>query len=285
LKKEKRIWTIIDIIRWGADFFTEKGIDSPRLTIELILSFVLSYDRLQIYTQYDKPLSDDELARIKEAVLRRARREPLQYITGYTEFYGFKITVDENVLIPRPETETLVETIIKNHNVSQSLTILDIGCGSGCIAIALAKMLPNSQITAIDINCETIAIAQKNAELNEAQNITFGQVDILKAEPDSKFDVIVSNPPYISSQEFNTLELEVRYYEPKSALTDSSDGLTFYKRFAELFPKLLKENGKFYLEIGYGQAGDIKNIFKATGFNISIINDLAGIERVVIGSK
>ncbi|MES2765675.1 MAG: HemK/PrmC family methyltransferase, partial [Bacteroidota bacterium] len=164
----QKVWTVLDIINWGKDFFAQKSIDSPRLTIELMLCEVLKIRRIDLYAQFDRPLKDDELARLREMAKRRAGREPLQYILGNTEFYGLPLIVDPSVLIPRPETEILVETVLKTFKNSENkvLKILDIGTGSGCIAVALAVNLPQAEITAVDISEEALEIARQNAKLN-----------------------------------------------------------------------------------------------------------------------
>jgi release factor glutamine methyltransferase len=166
----KKIWSILDLITWGTDYLKEKGIDDARLTIELLLSHVLTLQRIQLYTSFDRPLSDEELARFKELLKRRLSNEPLQYIIGRTQFMGLDILVDRRVLIPRPETELLVDECVKMMKRSfppdTPLSIIDLGTGSGCIAVALAKMLPSAQITAFDLSADALAVAQQNAELN-----------------------------------------------------------------------------------------------------------------------
>jgi release factor glutamine methyltransferase len=283
IANEKRIWTIIDIIRWGADFFEKKGIESPRLTTELILSHILGYSRLEIYSNYDKPLTGEELAKVKDAALRRAAHEPLQYILGITEFMGLPIILSGKSLIPRPETELLVDIAVKNSGLREGLSVLDIGCGSGCISIALAKMLPSSNIIGIDISDDAINDSKLNAQANEVNNVAFFKSDILKVTPKRKYDIVVSNPPYISKEEFDKLEPEVNKFEPKDSLTDNADGFTFFRRFAELFPLILNENGVFYTEIGYKQSEVVTELFENKGFITKVYKDLAGIDRIVEG--
>ncbi|MGA2298280.1 MAG: peptide chain release factor N(5)-glutamine methyltransferase [FCB group bacterium] len=283
MAKPEKIWTVINIIKWGTEFFIQKNIDSPRLVIELLLCEVLKIDRLGIYTNFDKPLKSSELDLLHSMVSRRAKHEPLEYIINKTNFMGNVLYVDSSVIIPRPETELLVEEAMKHINNSESI-IGDFCTGSGCIAIVLAKNFPNSKIISIDSSGDVINIARKNAILHSLNNIDFYVMDLLKENKlDFKFDIIISNPPYIELNEYLKLQPEILQYEPRFALTDESDGLTFYKRFAEIFKTFLNNKGQFFLEIGFGQAKAVKNIFEKSGYEISIMNDLSGIPRIVHG--
>jgi len=283
--KNKKIWTILDLLQWGTIFFSDKKIESPRLNIELLVCSVLNIERIELYLQFDRPLKQDELADLKQKVLKRATGYPLQYIISHTNFFGCKIKLNEFGLIPRPETEILVNTILKCTSKEDKLRILDIGTGSGCIAIALAKHLSNSKIIAIDISKEAISLAKENSILNNIANVKFFQYDIFKGiEAKEKFDIIVSNPPYISKSEYMLLDDTVKKYEPKIALTDESDGLQFYRLFSRIFPDLLKEKGNFYLEIGFGQSKDLLNIFPPNLYEVAFVKDYSNIERVLIGN-
>lgn len=279
-----KIWKVIDVINWGRDYFVTKGIDSPRLNIELILCSVLKIERVKLYTDFDLPLKKDELAEIKSMIIRRSKREPLQYILGSTSFMGLEIDVNPDVLIPRPETEELVDLIIKKEGTDSQLKILDIGTGSGCIAIALAKNLPNSHITGIDISDSAIKTAEINSRKNGIKNILFEKKDFLtNCNFSTDYDVLVSNPPYISKIDFEGSDEKEIMFEPRYALTDEGDGLLFYKRFADVFFDLLKPAGRFYLEIGYNQSVEMGTIF-AAGYNIKVLRDFAGIDRIIEGS-
>ena len=277
-----KIWSIIDIINWGVEYFEKKNISNPRLNIELLLCEVLQNDRMNLYLNYEKPLNEDELALLKKFVLRRAKHEPLQYITGYTNFLGYKINVDSNVLIPRPETELLVDEVRKKYNNDEKLKILDIGTGSGCISISLADFFKNSHIDAVDYSNDVIKIAKSNAEYNNTDNISFIKLDILSEEPSGQYDIIISNPPYISDSEFKICEPEVLYFEPHTSLTDNNDGYTFYKRFESLFQDLLKPEGEFFLEIGFGQM-DYLNILFSRSYDIQFKSDFNNIPRIISG--
>ncbi|MCK5741732.1 MAG: peptide chain release factor N(5)-glutamine methyltransferase, partial [Chlorobi bacterium] len=201
-------------------------------------------------------------------------------------FYGLDFIVNESVLIPRPETELLVEKVIDNVKSSKSSSprILDIGTGSGCIALTLGKNLENASITAVDYDNAALVVARKNAESLQIDNVEFVKSDILKNLPESApYDIIVSNPPYIDLAEYGQSQPEVLEYEPKSALTDYAGGLTFYQRFADIFKKLLTADGQFFLEIGYGQESDILRLFREAGYSVSSDKDFAGIPRIIYG--
>lgn len=284
MKKEPKNWSIIDVIRWGTQYFNDKNIDSPRLTIELMLSDILQIERITLYTNFDKPLKENELFKLKEYIKRRINREPLQFILGKTKFYNCELHINNTSIVPRPETEILVEavnTFIKNDNNINR--VLDIGTGSGCIAISIAKEFPFLDITAIDISEFAINLAKQNAIFNNVENINFYEIDILNQLPDGQYDLIVSNPPYIPIKEYEQLEPEILNYEPGNALTDYSDGLTFYRRFAEIFGRILNHPGSFFLEVGYNQAEMVSEIFKKNGYRINFINDLNLIKRIVFG--
>jgi release factor glutamine methyltransferase len=282
----KKEWTIIDLVKWGTEFFEGKGIESARLNIELLLCDVLKIDRMTIYTQFDKPVAKQELARLKEFVKRRAAREPLQYIIGSQNFCGLDFVVNKSVLIPRPETELLVEKVIDSGKNTKLSTprILDIGTGSGCIALTLGHNIPNALITAVDYENAALEVARENAKKLQIKNVEFVQSDILKNLLESTpYDIIVSNPPYIDHAEYGQSQPEVLEYEPKSALTEYADGLTYYLSFAEIFKELLTDRGQFFLEIGYGQESDILKLFREAGYSVSSEKDFAGIQRIIYG--
>ena len=239
MTEEKKQWTLIDLLNTTTDYFNRKNISDPRLNAERLLSYLLQLDRIQIYLQFDRNLKEDEITQYRKLVERRLKHEPLQYILGKTEFMGLPFEVNPAVLIPRPETEILVEQtlLLKSKFDQVPVVIWDIGTGSGCIAVALAKFWPDCKIVATDISEEALVLARKNAKINlVADKIDFIRHDILYDKPlvDINTDIIVSNPPYIGSQEFNGLEEEIRNHEPQNALTDFNDGLTFYKRILTL---------------------------------------------------
>ncbi|MBF0491564.1 MAG: peptide chain release factor N(5)-glutamine methyltransferase [Deltaproteobacteria bacterium] len=285
------IWTPLKLIEWTSKYLSQKGIPSTRLEAELLLAHSLNLKRIQLYTQFDRPLSEKELADFKILLKRRADREPLAYILGKKEFYSMEFIVSKDVLIPRPETELLVEQVLASPLVKRGLRgvhpiqILDIGTGSACIAIALAKYLPQTQITALEISEAALNIAKQNAQKHGVENqIEFIQGDFLKSEvrsQKSEFDIIVSNPPYIASSEIEKLEPELRF-EPHSALDGGIDGLDFYKMILPWAFKHLRPEGHLFLEIGYNQGKDLTELAQNCGFSSAkILKDLDNKDRIL----
>jgi release factor glutamine methyltransferase len=284
----KKIWTILDLITWGTEYLTEKGISDARLTIELMLARVLRFTRIQLYTKFDQPLSDQELAHFKGFLKRRTVNEPIQYILGETEFMGLPFMVDKRVLIPRHETEHLVEKtieLIKNRFPNETdIAILDIGTGSGCIAVSLAKLIPSAWITAFDISNDALDLAKQNAERNGmSERIHFQQTDVftlMDAPLPRQFHCIISNPPYISIKEFNDVSVEVKDFEPQSALTDNGNGLKFFPSIARIAKDSLIENGFIGVEHAYDQSEQVQKIFIDHGFvDPVVVKDYQGIKR------
>jgi release factor glutamine methyltransferase len=280
--------TILDAINRSAEYLEKKGIEDPRINAEILLCNILNCKKIFLYLNYDRPLTDDEVIIYRQVLKRRGEREPLQYITGKVEFYGLPFKVNSSVLIPRPETELLVEKVI-NDNKNTNIKILDIGTGSGNIAISLKYHLPLAEVTSVDKSEEALSVALSNAELNSCSGkIHFVKSDILSNEFESlnKYDIIVSNPPYISEEDYNKLEPELRVYEPKIALSDLGDGYLFYKRIIDVSDRLLNAKGKIYLEMGEGQSSAIKEFLVINNFNnIQITKDYQSIDRVISGEK
>ena len=279
-----QVWTVLDLIRWGTDYFQQRDIESPRLTMELLLCHVLDTTRVKLYSGFDRPLLPEELSVLRSLVKRRAHHEPLQYITGSAWFYSLEFAVGPDVLIPRPETEHLVHEAIKwsRSQPVQGLRGLDIGTGSGCIALALAHHVASSTWLGIDRSTAVVEVAVRNADrLGLADRCTFERLDFLTDVPTGKFDLITMNPPYIPAKEVPTLEPEVRDYEPHPALTDDADGLTFYKRLREVVDGLIADRGAVFLELGWQGAEDVRNIFADLG-TIRVHNDLQDIPRVLV---
>lgn len=279
--------TVLEALNLSTEYLTKKGIESARLNAELMLAHILNCKRLQLYLMFDRPLDENELSVYREFLARRAKREPLQYILGEVEFYNIKLKVNPDVLIPRPETELLVEKIIKDFSDKSDFKFLDIGIGSGNISIALLVNLPGSAGTGIDISDSALALANCNAESNSVKDrLKLIHFDILKDDIQSlgKFDAVISNPPYVSSEDFETLEPELKVYEPQIALTDFYNGLTFYRKIISIADNLLKENGKVYFEIGKGQSNEIKTLMENKRINkINIIKDYQEIDRIICG--
>lgn len=277
-----RVWTVLDLIRWGADYFREKGIDSPRLTIELLLCHVLQLRRVQLYTDFERPLGKDELATLRSMVIRRVEHEPLQYIVGTADFYGRAFIVTPDVLIPRPETELLVDRVVRHGKDRGTLRCLDIGTGSGCIPTTCAIQLPASQWLATDVSTAALEVARRNAEHFGVQaRVTFLRHDVLEQTLPGRFDIITMNPPYIAKADVATLDAEVRDYEPHGALTDDSDGLSFYRRIASILSEHLHDDGVLFMEIGFGQADDVRRLMTEGGWQVDVIDDLSSIPRIV----
>lgn len=282
----ENIWTIKKLLDWSTGYLQEKSFDDARLNAELLICHTLNYkNRVDLYLHHDKPLRQEELDAFKELFKRRLNREPLQYIIGETDFMGLKFYVDRRVLIPRQETEILVEQVINNcRNSDGQIDLLDIGVGSGNIAVSLAKFIGNAFITAIDVSVDALEVAKLNIEKNNVS----GRVELINHDIFSslllnkKFDVVVSNPPYISQNEFMQVGEDVGKYEPRLATTDNADGLTYYRRIADVSRSLLKNDGKIFVEIAYNQNEDVTRIFAEMGYtNLEEIKDYGGNPRVV----
>lgn len=251
---------------------------------EILLSSILNCSRSALYSQ-DWSLNDEQEKRLSDAVSLRSQGLPLQYIIGETEFFGLRFKVDQRVFIPRPETEILVEEVIRRTK-DEGRRILDIGAGSGCIAVSLAKALPQAVITAIDISFEALSLAKENARLHSVDNrIRFVQSDLLSAFSCqlSAYDLIISNPPYVCSSDLKNLQSEV-WYEPRLALDGGKDGLDFYRRIIKDAPRVIKREGLLLMEIGFGQRKGIEEIAaKCDRLKlIEVINDYSGLERIMV---
>lgn len=281
--------TVLQAISLSADYLEKKGIESSRLNAELLLASVLNCKRFDLYLKFDQPLKEVEISLYREYIARRGKFEPLQYITGEVEFYGLNFKVSPAVLIPRPETEILVESIINKYKDKPGLKVLDVGTGSGNIPITLAKYLHDSRIVTIDISDDALIVAKQNAELNEVtENIEFIQKDVFSNSFPNNFlfDLIISNPPYVEKNEYGNLHEEIVNYEPRIAVTDENDGFSFYKRIAEISKTLLKPGGELYFEMAKGQSNYITSILENSGLQeITIIKDYQQIERVICGAK
>ena len=284
MNKNKKIWRLIDLIKWGETYFKDKNFDNPRSEIEWLLQDLLNYKKIDLYLKFEEEIDSEKLFILKSWIKRRVSREPIQYITGKADFYGRSYFVNNKVLIPRPETEILIDAAIQNLFKKKNPFIIDIGTGSGCIGITLAIEIKKSNVLSIDISKDALLIAKNNAENHNIKNIQFLEIDILKNDINKKADLIISNPPYINKNELSTLMPEVRNYEPKISLTDNKDGFTFYERFVSLFPKILKNNGAAIIEVGREEHSiRVLEIFKKNGIkNIKVIKDLNNDNRAVI---
>jgi release factor glutamine methyltransferase len=287
---QTRVWTVRELMRSAIDHLQKQGFENARLNVELLLAHALDIKRIQIYLNFDKPVSPEDVKRFRLLYERRLKREPVQYIIGNANFMGLNFNVDPRVLIPRPETETLIEQVImmyQNYPAGSEIRILDIGTGSGNISVALAKFIRNARITAVDSSFEALVVAQKNACVHAIESkINFKCMDIFEEadELPGNYDLIISNPPYISKDEWEQLQAEVKDFEPACALMDGKDGLEFYRKISGIIPVVLKPQGTVVLEIGFGQAEAVVGYMKDAGLRqIIVTKDLQGIPRVVAG--
>lgn len=276
---------ISDKLKEISDTFRSTTIDDPVREAEILIMEALNIDRSKLYTE-SIDLSDNISNKIDNMVKRRLKGEPIQYIIGYVNFYGLRIKVGRGVLIPRPETELLVEEAIKllRNQKSEVRSILDLCTGSGCIAIALAKHFPKADIYGVDKSDAAIEYAISNAEGNNVKNIHFVKGDLFGPFKNKKFDCIISNPPYIKRSDIYTLQREIRDYEPIEALNGGENGLDFYRRILKEAREFLKEDGLIILEIGIDQDIPVMEIAIKNGFkNIRFIEDYSKINRIFIG--
>jgi release factor glutamine methyltransferase len=278
--------TVLAAIQRSVDFLAKKGVDSPRLQAELLLAHVLGVPRLRLYLDFERVLAAGEQDRLRELVRRRGLREPLQHILGSTSFCGLEMTVNGSVLIPRPETELLAEQawqFLSTLN-SQPSTSLDFGTGSGCLAIALAVKCPAARVTALDVSPEALAVARQNAARHQVESrIQFLAGDGFAAlPPELRFDLMVSNPPYIPAGEIAGLEPEVRDHDPRLALDGGADGLDFYRRLAREAGAWLKPGARLMLEFGDGQAPALEKLFAEQMWIVEAVKaDYSGRPRIL----
>ncbi|MGL4790615.1 MAG: peptide chain release factor N(5)-glutamine methyltransferase [Anaerotignaceae bacterium] len=275
-----------EVLIWGKSILKENCVDTFSLDGELFMMKATGFTKVQLFTKDDYVLSEEELNNFEEMIKKRIKPIPSQYILGECEFMDFMFKVNENVLIPRGDTEILVETILdyaKEYNLKR---VLEIGTGSGCIPISLIKYGIDTAVT-VDISLKALEVAKENAEINGVYNkIEFVNSNLFTNVKNEEFDAIVSNPPYIATEVISGLQKEVKDQEPMLALDGGADGLDFYRKIIPEGKKYLKENGWMFFEIGYDQGRSLVNLFEENGFtNAKIIKDLAGLDRVAIGRK
>ena len=285
--------TVLEGIQKSTDFLAKKGVDSPRLQTELLLAHLLKMPRMKLYLNFERVLTPAETDGLRELVKRRGLREPLQHITGSTSFWGIEIAVNRHTLVPRPETELLAELgwnfLLQRQSSGRQAnklpepaaptaappSALDFGTGTGCIAIVLAAKCTSARVTALDVSADALALAEKNAvqhQVADRINVLLGD-GFAALNPGMQYDLIISNPPYISSREIETLEPEVRDFDPRLALDGGADGLDFYRRLAKEAGSFLKPNGKIMVEFGAGQAEDIKTIFETEKWIVEAVKE------------
>lgn len=279
--------TCLEILNQAVERLRSEGIDKPRTNAELLLGAVINKNKVDLYLDKDQVLTSDESERFAHWIEERISHRPVQYIIGTVEFFGLEFKVDERVLIPRPETETLVEVVIEQLAHEEKPKIIDLGTGSGAIAISLAATLKSSFIYATDVSKEALEVAKENAIKNKVENqIEFFSGDLfgpLKNENlEGQIDCVVSNPPYVSKEELETLPEEIKDYEPIVALQSEKDELFFHKKIIEDSLNFLNKGGFLALETAFGQAGKMADFIRQNGnyHNIKIIKDLSGIDRV-----
>jgi len=276
--------TLLEIIKKTTDFFAQKGVESPRLNAELLIGHALGLKRMQLYIQFERPLTEAELDKIRPLVRRRGQREPLQYIIGTTDFSGLVLKTDRRALIPRPETERLIEIVIERITVSPT-RILDLGTGTGAIALALAQKFPEAQITAVDRDAGALALASENAQASGLhERVTLIESNWFSAVPsESRFELIVANPPYLTTAEVTEAATEVRDYEPHSALASGIDGLDDLRQILRGAPAFLTENGLLAMETGIAQHATLRALATERGFDtIESLPDLTGRDRFIL---
>lgn len=283
--------TILEVIQRSADFLGKKGVEAPRLQVELLLAHVLKMPRMNLYLNFERKLEAPDVETLRELVRRRGQREPLQHIVGSVSFCGLEIAVNRHVLIPRPETELLAERawhFLKGLTDSETPRALDLCTGSGCIAIALAVHAPQAQVAAADISAEALEIARQNAARHQvAERTHFHSGDGFAAvDPAARFALIVSNPPYIATAEIQALEPEVRDYEPRLALDGGGDGLDFYRRIAEEAGRFLQPRGRLMVELNDHGAKAVGEIFTQRGWKLEGVEpDYNRFQRILIASQ
>lgn len=272
--------TLGDVLKKAVDFLKQKGVSEPRLSAQWLLAHVLGMKRLDLFLNFDRPLSDQELSTYRELIARRLKHEPLSYILGFQPFFGLDLKVNPSVLIPRKETEELVEHILKFYPQDRSLKGLDLCTGSGAIACALKKHRPNWTLHACDISQEALDVAECNAKAHQLE-IVFSQGD-LSCSIKQKFDFVVCNPPYIAASFLDALEAQVKNYEPKIALDGGVCGLDFYERLQKQLPSILNPGAHLFFEIGYDQGQVVVALFGQAPYDGAYsLKDLSGNDRFV----
>ncbi len=286
----KSVWTIMEILNWTKQHFAAKGVENPRLDAEVLLCAVLKCQRIKLYTEFDKPLSEDERQLMRSFVERRAKHEPLAYIIGERAFMRNSFKVTPATLVPRPETELLVESLVQASTLLKAdgaVKILDIGTGSGAILVSLLDYLPAAVGVGVDISNAALAVAKENAaNIGVDKRAAFRHSDVFSNVPlEKKFDIIVSNPPYIPAADIATLDKDVQQ-EPHSALDGGVDGLDFYRRIAREAAAHLAEDGLLAFEIGINQSEAVQKLCLTSGFKrVAVRNDYADIPRMVFALK
>ena len=282
------VWTVRDLLAWTADYFKSKGFEAGRLEVQILLAHVLSCPRIELVARSDEVPEAKTRATFRELVTRRAAGWPVAYLTGEREFYLLKFDVSPAVLIPRPETETLVQEALTRLKGRPAPAVLDLGTGSGCVAVSIAHQNKAGRVTAVDVSPDAAAVARRNAARHGvADRLTVLVGDLFTPlPPGSAFDLVVSNPPYVTTKEWESLPIDVREHEPRGALDGGPDGLAFYRRIAAGAAAVLKPDGAVMVEIGANQEDAVRAVFAEKGFTTGpAVKDLARRPRVVIAMR
>jgi release factor glutamine methyltransferase len=286
-----QIWTVRRLVEWTSAFLERKGVDSPRLAAELLLAHILQLPRIQLYLTHDRQLSPIELSAFRDLVRRAGEHEPVQYLTGTAHFFGLELLVTPDVLIPRADTETLVEAVLHHlklatdTGIEQALRIADLCTGSGAIALALAKYLPNARVIATEISEAAARMARENARrlgLTDVMDIRTGDL-FAPLEGEAPFDIITCNPPYVPTSELAKLDRNVRDHEPRQALDGGPDGLAFHRRLLAEAPRHLLPGGRLFMEMQFDQGDALRELAEQSDDwrEVQILRDFAGHQRVL----
>jgi len=282
-------WTVAKVLAWATDDFRRRGLESPRLDAELLLAMALGVDRIRLIVDSARVLAPNELAAVRELIQRRRRREPIAYIRSEREFYGLAMRVDARVLVPRPDTETLVEVALeRTRDAYLDGDLLDLCTGSGCVAIAFSRRRPTWRVTGIDVSAPAIDVARMNSvRSGTALGVRFVVSDLDRALPDeASFDLVTANPPYVPTDEIAVLEADIREYEPRLALDGGKDGLEVIRLVVRAATRRLRPGGVAALEVGAGQAPTVARFLSDEGFTaVRTHVDYGGHERVVSGES
>jgi len=279
-------WTVRRLLEWTEDFLRKKGFESPRLEAQILLAHALGCKKIDLYVRHDEEPAEDKRAAFREMIKKRSEGMPVAYLVGHREFYSLEFAVSPAVLIPRPETETLVMEALRRLKPLAAPRVLDIGTGSGVIAVAIAKQHQAARIAAVDVSAAALTVAASNAQRHGvADRVTFLEGDLFGPVAGQAFDLIVSNPPYIADAEFASLDVGVREFEPRAALAGGPDGLDFYRRIAADAASFLSPGGTVVVEIGATQEAAVRELFAARLEPGPSFKDAAGRPRVATANS
>lgn len=280
-------WTVKRLLTWTEDFLKKKGVESPRLEAQILLAHALGCSKIDLYVRHAEEPPEVQKTLFRGMIKKRADGMPNAYLVGYREFFSLAFKVTPAVLIPRPDTELLVLEAGKFLKPLNAPNVLDIGAGSGCVAVAVAKHHPTARVTAVDVSPAALAVARENAATHQVDaRVKFSEGDMFAPVAGQTFDMIVSNPPYITHAELETLDKTVKDFEPRQALDGGPDGLAFYRRIAAGAAAHLKPGGMVFVEIGSTQETAVRSLFTEAGLGqVKTFKDLAGLPRVVAAKK